>query len=83
MAKINRPGYNGWVWTKQYKGRKSSIRGFRLIDRLMKEYPCGQINASGLDVGASEGQMGNSEVAPEPGCRQDSLSGLYPCQQGY
>ena len=32
------------------------------IDRLMKEYPSGQINASGLDVGLPEGQMGNSEV---------------------
>ena len=32
------------------------------IDRLMKEYPSGQINASGLDVGLPDGQMGNSEV---------------------
>ena len=28
------------------------------IDRLMKEYPSGQINASGLDVGLPDGQIG-------------------------
>ncbi len=32
------------------------------IDNLMKEYPTTLINASGLDVGLPNGQMGNSEV---------------------
>lgn len=32
------------------------------LDRYRKEYPHGQIHASGLDVGLPEGQMGNSEV---------------------
>lgn len=32
------------------------------IDRLMKEYPFVEGNASGLAVGLPEGQMGNSEV---------------------
>ncbi len=32
------------------------------LDRYKKEYPYGTINASGLDVGLPEGQMGNSEV---------------------
>ncbi|MCD8330328.1 MAG: 2,3-bisphosphoglycerate-independent phosphoglycerate mutase [Lachnospiraceae bacterium] len=32
------------------------------IDRLMKEYPFVQGNASGLAVGLPDGQMGNSEV---------------------
>ena len=32
------------------------------LDRLFSEYPCTQLQASGLDVGLPEGQMGNSEV---------------------
>ncbi|NLJ90877.1 MAG: 2,3-bisphosphoglycerate-independent phosphoglycerate mutase, partial [Clostridiales bacterium] len=32
------------------------------IDKLMKEYPFVQGNASGMAVGLPEGQMGNSEV---------------------
>ena len=32
------------------------------LDRLFAEYPCTQLQASGLDVGLPEGQMGNSEV---------------------
>lgn len=32
------------------------------LDRLMKEYPNTLINASGMDVGLPDGQMGNSEV---------------------
>jgi 2,3-bisphosphoglycerate-independent phosphoglycerate mutase len=31
-------------------------------DRLYREYPCGHLSASGLDVGLPDGQMGNSEV---------------------
>lgn len=33
-----------------------------VIDRLMEEYPFVHGNASGLDVGLPDGQMGNSEV---------------------
>ena len=32
------------------------------IKKLMAEYPCTEIGASGMDVGLPEGQMGNSEV---------------------
>ena len=32
------------------------------LDRLFSQYPCTQLQASGLDVGLPEGQMGNSEV---------------------
>ena len=32
------------------------------LDKLFSEYPCTQLQASGLDVGLPEGQMGNSEV---------------------
>ncbi len=32
------------------------------LDRLFSEYPCTQLQASGLDVGLPAGQMGNSEV---------------------
>ncbi len=32
------------------------------LDRLVKEYPNTLINASGMDVGLPDGQMGNSEV---------------------
>ncbi len=32
------------------------------LDRLFSRYPCTQLQASGLDVGLPEGQMGNSEV---------------------
>lgn len=32
------------------------------IDRLMQQWPCTTLGASGLDVGLPDGQMGNSEV---------------------
>ena len=32
------------------------------LDKLFSSYPCTQLQASGLDVGLPEGQMGNSEV---------------------
>ena len=32
------------------------------LDQLFSRYPCTQLQASGLDVGLPEGQMGNSEV---------------------
>ena len=32
------------------------------LDRLFADYPCTKLQASGLDVGLPEGQMGNSEV---------------------
>ena len=32
------------------------------LDKLFAEYPCTQLQASGLDVGLPDGQMGNSEV---------------------
>ena len=32
------------------------------LDKLFSEYPCTQLQASGLDVGLPDGQMGNSEV---------------------
>ena len=32
------------------------------LDKLFSEYPCTQLQASGMDVGLPEGQMGNSEV---------------------
>ena len=32
------------------------------LDKLFSTYPCTQLQASGLDVGLPEGQMGNSEV---------------------
>ena len=32
------------------------------LDRFFAEYPCSKLDASGLDVGLPEGQMGNSEV---------------------
>ena len=31
------------------------------LDRLFSQYPCTQLQASGLDVGLPEGQMVNSE----------------------
>ena len=32
------------------------------LDALFAQYPCNQLQASGMDVGLPEGQMGNSEV---------------------
>ena len=32
------------------------------LDRLMQQWPCTTLGASGLDVGLPDGQMGNSEV---------------------
>ena len=38
------------------------ISGSYNINKLMKDYPCAPLGASGLDVGLPDGQMGNSEV---------------------
>lgn len=44
------------------KGNAIYVADTPNIDRLFAKYPKSQLNASGLDVGLPDGQMGNSEV---------------------
>lgn len=53
---------DGWGIGKDYPGNAILQAKKPNIDRLIKEYPHTEIEASGLDVGLPEGQMGNSEV---------------------
>ena len=53
---------DGFGCTNETRGNAVAAAKTPNIDRLSKEYPCTTINASGLDVGLPDGQMGNSEV---------------------
>ena len=51
----------GWV-PDHVRGNAIAAAKKPNIDRLMAQYPCTTIGASGMDVGLPNGQMGNSEV---------------------
>ena len=53
---------DGFGHTTQKEGSAIDKANIPNIKRLVKEYPNTLINASGLDVGLPNGQMGNSEV---------------------
>lgn len=53
---------DGFGYTPETEGNAIALAGTPNLDALCKEYPHTLINASGLDVGLPNGQMGNSEV---------------------
>ena len=53
---------DGFGYTAETEGNAIALAGTPNLDALCKEYPHTLINASGLDVGLPDGQMGNSEV---------------------
>ncbi|PBI39756.1 phosphoglycerate mutase (2,3-diphosphoglycerate-independent) [Clostridioides difficile] len=53
---------DGFGYNKDVKGNAIAESKTPNLDRIKKEYPNTLINASGLDVGLPDGQMGNSEV---------------------
>ena len=53
---------DGYGLYDQIEGNAIKTEGSCNVCRLMKEYPCSTLNASGMAVGLPEGQMGNSEV---------------------
>ena len=53
---------DGFGLSKKEKGNAVFEAGIPFLDKLMKEYPNVQIEASGNAVGLPEGQMGTSEV---------------------
>lgn len=53
---------DGFGYTPDVEGNAIALAGTPNLDALCKEYPHTLINASGLDVGLPDGQMGNSEV---------------------
>ena len=53
---------DGWGIATDKKVSAIDAANTPFMDRLMKEYPNGTLEASGLAVGLPEGQMGNSEV---------------------
>ena len=53
---------DGLGLTEEVKGNAVKAAKTLNLDRLMKEYPFVQGQASGLHVGLPDGQMGNSEV---------------------
>ena len=53
---------DGYGLYDQIEGNAIKTEGSANVCRLMNEYPCSNLNASGMAVGLPEGQMGNSEV---------------------
>ena len=53
---------DGFGYTKNTEGNAIFSAGTPNIDTLSAKYPHTLIQASGLDVGLPNGQMGNSEV---------------------
>ena len=53
---------DGYGINPRTEGNAVALANTPVMDRLKKEYPFVQGNASGLAVGLPEGQMGNSEV---------------------
>ncbi|MBQ6293524.1 MAG: 2,3-bisphosphoglycerate-independent phosphoglycerate mutase [Lachnospiraceae bacterium] len=53
---------DGLGLTEEVKGNAVKAAKTPVLDRLMKDYPFVQGQASGLHVGLPDGQMGNSEV---------------------
>ncbi len=62
----NRPNcliiMDGYGINPETNGNAIEMQGSPIVKRLMSEYPCSLIGASGMDVGLPDGQMGNSEV---------------------
>ena len=53
---------DGYGLNKKAEGNAVAIAKTPVMDKLMKEYPFVEGNASGMAVGLPDGQMGNSEV---------------------
>ena len=53
---------DGFGYTPNKEGNAIALAGTPNIDKLCEKYPHTLIEASGLDVGLPDGQMGNSEV---------------------
>ena len=53
---------DGWGYKKEKYGNAILHAKTPTFDRLDREFPCTLIQASGLEVGLPDGQMGNSEV---------------------
>ncbi|WP_252225551.1 2,3-bisphosphoglycerate-independent phosphoglycerate mutase [Clostridium sp. ZBS2] len=53
---------DGFGIAPKSEGNAVSLAKKPNFDRLVKNYPASQLQASGLEVGLPEGQMGNSEV---------------------
>ena len=53
---------DGFGYTPEKEGNAIALAGTPNLDALCEKYPHTLINASGLDVGLPDGQMGNSEV---------------------
>ena len=62
MKKIILLILDGFGIYPEYKGNAIKLANTPILDRLMSEYPCAELKASGEDVGLPNGQMGNSEV---------------------
>ncbi len=62
MKKIILLILDGFGIYKDYEGNAVSRAKTPVMDRIMNDYPCTELDASGEAVGLPKGQMGNSEV---------------------
>src|SRR5512139_2464668 len=53
---------DGWGINPARENNAVALASTPNMDRLQRDYPCTQLEASGMSVGLPEGQMGNSEV---------------------
>ena len=68
---------DGFGESKNLDGNAIASSNTPNLDKIMNEYPHTLIQASGLDVGLPDGQMGNSEVGhTNIGARKNCISGI-------
>lgn len=53
---------DGWGLSPRRENNAIALANPPVMSRLCREYPCTELQASGLAVGLPDGQMGNSEV---------------------
>ena len=53
---------DGYGLSDDKTGNAIEADGSKNVKRFMQDYPCTTLDASGMDVGLPDGQMGNSEV---------------------
>src|ERR1700687_3027490 len=62
MRKVLLCGLDGWGNSARREGNAILLQGTPNLGKLAARFPVGQLHTSGLAVGLTEGQMGNSEV---------------------
>lgn len=66
---------DGYGLSGEKNGNAIAMEGSPNVEKYRREYPSGELGASGMSVGLPDGQMGNSEVGTSTWARAHRLSG--------